>query len=500
VFRRIAEIILGLIIGLSGIGFLWLAIFILRTPTQSQSSSITALVIVFSLSFLCLTVAFWALKRKKETSGGGQCSQCGTTTEIPDLFIHERRSFRSSYRSYCPFCWNKRKTSTYKWNILGSCFLGAFSLVFLKLFPDSAIAYFFLNLVIFQFLEIPSTFLHELAHAWTGKKLGMRVYKICIGFGKLFFTGSLFGFNFEYRAFPIMGRVFAAYPEKEISNGRQILFVAAGPLMNLILVVSAVIFIPQNEWNVKIFVNSIVPLQLLFWLNVFILITNLWPRTVTTPFGVIQTDGKQLLENIRRKEEVFDQRYIDYFLLEGKAHFEKKQYKEARSAYENGLEHYKENFSLLTWLGLVLIQLNDFSGARKCFHDAMPFASTPVNEALTKNNIAYADALMEDSTLLEEADRYSQEAIQTLSWIPSVRGTRGVVLLQSGRLDEAIELLTDSVRLTEDLDGKAENLCFLAIAERVRGNVKKSDQYLMEARRLDPTCFLLQRAERGLVT
>jgi tetratricopeptide (TPR) repeat protein len=140
----------------------------------------------------------------------------------------------------------------------------------------------------------------------------------------------------------------------------------------------------------------------------------------------------------------------------------------------------------------------DFLPARNYYLKALSKTEDKNQQALMKNNIAYIDAVSGDATLLQEADTYSQEAMAILSWYPIIKGTRGTVLLELNRLDEAILLLTDALRLSSESDGKAQNCCFLAIAEAMRGNVSKGNQYLQEARKLDPDCFLLKRAEEAL--
>jgi len=114
------------------------------------------------------------------------------------------------------------------------------------------------------------------------------------------------------------------------------------------------------------------------------------------------------------------------------------------------------------------------------------------------NNIAYTDALIGGPELLMEADRYSLEAMTNLSWMPSIKGTRGTVLLELGKIDEAVSLLHETMQTHDNLINKAENACWLAIAETRRGNPNAGRKYLDEARKFDSTCFLLERAQNIL--
>ena len=114
------------------------------------------------------------------------------------------------------------------------------------------------------------------------------------------------------------------------------------------------------------------------------------------------------------------------------------------------------------------------------------------------NNIAYADALIGGTERLEEADRFSMEAMKNLSWMPSIKGTRGTVLLELGKHDEALPLLRQAMQTHDVLNNKAQNACWLALAEIRRGDLHAGQKYLDEARKLDSSCFLIGRTQKIL--
>jgi hypothetical protein len=111
------------------------------------------------------------------------------------------------------------------------------------------------------------------------------------------------------------------------------------------------------------------------------------------------------------------------------------------------------------------------------------------------NNIAYANALLGGKDLLKEADALSQESMTAMSWLPAVRGTRGTVLVAMGRIDEGLPMLLDSMSQAQLPNHKAQNACIIAEAECRRGNLEIARNYLEEARKLEPKCSLLSRAE-----
>ena len=47
--------------------------------------------------------------------------------------------------------------------------------------------------------------------------------------------------------------------------------------------------------------------------------------------------------------------------------------------------------------------------------------------------------MLADPTLLEEAERFSRQALGELPWLSYVRGTRGSVLIELGQIDEGVQ-------------------------------------------------------------
>ncbi len=226
---------------------------------------------------------------------------------------------------------------------------------------------------------------------------------------------------------------------------------------------------------------------------------NLWPRFITSPLGKLPSDGKLLLETLRPDKGKAAASHAAWFAGEAVACQEQALYEEARSWLDKGLEHYPENILLLSLQGVNFLELQELNQARDSCLKLLPRVENQPNvRSMVLNNLAYADALLGTADLLGEADRYSEEAMAVLSWVPAVKGTRGTVLAALGRMDEGIRLLRDSMQQADGSHGKAQNACWLAIAEAKRGNLAQAKQYLEEARKLDPKCSLLDRAQKVL--
>jgi tetratricopeptide (TPR) repeat protein len=275
----------------------------------------------------------------------------------------------------------------------------------------------------------------------------------------------------------------------------------AGPAVNAVLGVSVLLFVPMEHlWSLHRVENSLALGHAFFFSNLFLLVTNLWPHAVAAPIGRISSDGRLLWETLFLKQQRMDEAHGTWFALEGMVCHENGQIAEGLSWFEKGLELYPDNFLLLNLKGNILIEQRQFQAARDCFLSLLARKDiSPVPRALMLNNIAYVDALLGEANLLAEGDRYSQEALSALGWVPAVRGTRGTVLLELGRIDEALPLLRESMEQAENSSGKAQNACLISIGEARRGNLAESRKYLDEARKLVPDCFLGERAETALL-
>jgi len=429
-----------------------------------------------------------------------QCDRCGAQTEIAESFVQYRRSFRSITETVCPRCWTKAHTSFQKWLFLFNFLIGGIGLLIFIWLPKLKSGSVFLNLFFFQIFMAATILPHELGHAWAAKALGWRVFKLYVGLGRTLFARTIFGFETEFKAIPMLGLAFATPRSKRYFRIKRFGFILAGPLANLFLAMPGLLLLPSSEvFDLNWLEQGIAPGKAFFYANLITLIVNLFPFDFTTPFGKLPSDGKALWQCFSLKGESIDNAHAGWYVMEGATAHQKSQYAEARGWFENGLTIYPGNPALLNWLGIVLLDLNNFVQARSCFLQLLPHPKLDAaGRAMILNNVAYADVLAGDADLLHEADRYSEEAMKNLGWLAPVKGTRGCVLLELGRIEQAIPLLLEAMRENDLASSKALNACSLAIAEARRGACAEAKKFIEEARRLNPSCFLLPRAEEAV--
>ena len=428
------------------------------------------------------------------------CDKCRAETNIPESFITRRKSFRRTVRTECPRCHSESQLSGLRIRLLWSAVIGLIGLIFLRVAPEEPTGWILLNLFLFDVFLIATILPHEFGHACVAQWLGLRVFRVYIGFGRTLFTANIFGFHTEFKSVPLGGLTLATPRDATRFRLKQLAFIVAGPFASVLLGGIALLFVPFHEvLDFGRIGLGLVPGQVFLYANLVVLVQNLWPHTFNSPIGKIANDGKLLWRTLFIKSDAINDLLAARFAMEATNCHEKHQYANALAWIEQGLAHFPENFLLLNWRGVLLIDCKDFEAARDCFAKLLGRqVNPPAVRALMLNNIAYVDVLLGGVDRVAEADRYSQEAMSLIGWMPPVKGTRGTTLIELGQIEDGLRLLRESMRQNDDPGGKAQNACFISMGEARRGNLSESLKYLEEARRLVSNCFLIDRAEAAL--
>ncbi len=429
-----------------------------------------------------------------------KCDRCGAETNLEAAFFKERKSFSRLIQTFCPACSLKRQHSVVKWVFFSNLGIGGLGLVFWLAFPELGVGRVFINLFFFHVFLILTVLPHELGHAWMGRLLKMRVFKIYLGSGKTLIQFKLFGFDCEFKPIPMGGLVVAAHRNIDYLRLKQFAFILAGPVVNFLLAATIWPFLDHDQlWSIRPMEHGFQFGLTFFYANLSVLIENLWPHNVPTVFGPLPSDGKQLLGALFLSREHRELHHVANFAMEAAVCHEAGDLEGARTWAAKGLELYPDNEVLLSWNGAIALDLGEYQRAREYFMKLLHGDSKqPLMRPLMLNNIAYADALIGGAELLKEADGFSQEALAAIGWMPAVTGTRGTVLAKMGMLEEALPLLNESMSRAVNPNHKAQNACHIAEVECRRGNFDLARTYLDEARKLDPKCSLLSRTENAL--
>jgi tetratricopeptide (TPR) repeat protein len=319
-----------------------------------------------------------------------------------------------------------------------------------------------------------SIFCHEMGHFTFGKLAGMSPYLVTIGTGKKLLRLRLLNAVFEFRHFPYGGITHAYHLTFDGMRLRYMFFLIGGVFTNFILLLLLI--------NLLTIQNT-----LIIWVSIIIevisLFNNLIPRELKIYEKNLHNDGKQIILALTTN---YNKILKDVF----------EQYTKQLCRYKN-----TEEISPKTFLGNDVRTLQIFLEAETKLHTYHAFeeAVELFLEVLKFKNISNSEkafildalacivAMNGYKEYLNEADKWSQEAIELASQSQTLKGTRGAILIELGRYDEGKQLLLPLTEPeNEDLD-IAVSSCYIAKAEYFLGNIDRVNAWLVKAKKIDNT-------------
>ncbi len=424
-----------------------------------------------------------------------KCGNCGLESDIQEAFLVKKRWAGLVKRAYCPAC---REKIFIREQLISILLIAAILAVLDAYTFRHGVWSVAADMTFLVLITYPVIAAHELAHALAGKLFGVRVFAVRIGFGRRIFSRRWGGTSWELYPWPFGGGSLMASPPQSGNRARIFGAVLAGPAVHVFLILMAaafqIILLILQGWTGVRAAGLFHWTSLFLFLNLVILAGNLLPTSSAGATGQLSNDGWQLLHLLLQNPAEESARSQAYFIMESKYASERNDNESALRWIERGMAVHPDQPILQLMRGIVFIQLRRFTEARDAFRTLLSSyeAKDPYRKYILYNNIAYADVLLRNPELLPEADRYSEEAVRQIGWESSVIGTRGAVLIETGRVEEGIRLLQRALVDSREESGKASDAYHLAVAERRRGNEAESRRYLALTRKCDPNFYLLE--------
>jgi hypothetical protein len=419
-----------------------------------------------------------------------KCKMCGLESPLKEAFIHQKRLFLGT-RSFCFECGVKRQWHSLLRTIILT--VAAAGLLYLIL-PGGFFGRMLLQTLALTLLVlIPLIVAHELAHVVTGWLVGQSVFQVHIGAGKVLWSRRFLNARWYLHLLPVSGATVVTGPDMPGFRWRQFLVLLAGPALHalLMLVSWRILLVLPYEWTGGP-LHTLV--MLLLWMNGLLLISNLIPHKVAVSSGIAGSDGESMLKIIFKPDELLRKYHRAYYVNEVVDAVDRADLAAARGWSEQGAGVYPQDALMTNAIGYARIAIGDYQAARDAFMRVMQFEGLEeVMRAIGMNNVAYANFMLADTGLRDQADACSAEAYSKIPWEPAVIGTRGAVLLWLDRYDEGIDLLKRAMLKTPDRRSQAADACFIALGEHLRGNQAESQKYLDLAKKLDPNSLALPR-------
>jgi tetratricopeptide (TPR) repeat protein len=423
-----------------------------------------------------------------------RCDRCHVESTVKEAFLQKTDAKGKVRSSLCLECKTKKDAQSLLSLYLILPVIG----ILLSLTPGyTGLGVFYIQMFAGLLLTIPLILLHELSHAGVGRLLGLHVFAIHLGAGTVIYTGRWWGLRWYIKPFPLLGLTIVAGPEMSRMRLRIFLLHLAGPGLHAVLIGLLGLVL----WALPPLPPDSIALQAIWILictNFFLLVTNLYPRKITAGQATTGTDGWAMFNAFRLTPQELQKRYAMFYILQAVDAVDCGDNPAARQWAEQGLGRYPRQPMMINALGYVYSHLGEYARARETFLNVLACAEKPPESVkfMALNNVAFADLMLEDPALLEQADEYSQQAYKNYPWEPAVGGTRGAVLVALGRVAEGLALLKSAMARNPDKRGKALDACLIASGEMKRRDLREAQKYLSAAMDLDPQCELLERTRR----
>ena len=432
---------------------------------------------------------------------GAKCKKCQRETELEDCFHAVRGNFGSRNFQLCPQCHERREAREGFGGFLLTLAVTPIIVWGALLMPDKPITMVIANACLF-FLVIgfPLILLHELGHAIASKLCGFTIHSIQIGGGPRvasFKTGEV---RWSLHALATIGLCSMAPASTEHFRKRFAVVIAAGPLVNLAILLSMLAITPATQFfSWKPITTGISIPWILFWSNLLIFYRNILPRKIKSPQGVFSSDGKQLLRLLTDRQKLQDETHAAFFQIKCIQALEAEDIVAAKNWAEEACTLYPDDATSLLFFSHVLFEHEDYAGVREALLPLLDRTDLqPLVLGTAKNNIAYAAALRRDPDYYSEADTLSAEAVEQTDSSPAVLGTRGAVLYRLGRAEEAERLFESAHDGTADRKRRAAQLCWLALSQIDQQKFQAAQSAFDQAKEFDSKCKLLAEVEQQL--
>ncbi|HSZ57261.1 MAG TPA: site-2 protease family protein [Tepidisphaeraceae bacterium] len=432
------------------------------------------------------------------------CAQCGLDSPLTELFVRRRKSFSGTAVLLCPQCDRRRKDAS----AILAMWLVAIALVLLlitwatddrSVLRSWALAE---NWALFVLLQILCLVPHEMAHAAAGWLMGFRVGRITFGRGRCLVSRRIGGVIVEVRRLLVVGAVYGTTDNMRAWRWRKIVFVGAGPLANLLLLLVAIV--AAGPWPAIL--QADVTREVTPWLdlaaaNLALLLSAMIGRAIATAYGTGTSDGRKLFQLFFKPLPTVEKRRSEHFQTLAHWNIQHTPSRQDIELIRQAAIDFPNDEPLLAMAATVQLTARDYAGGRQGLLALL--RDHPKNDAfraMTANNLAWADLMLDDPQLLDEADAASTEAYTLTPWVAAIQSTRGLLLVERGRLDEATLLLRKSLRGADNKGSRASIHCSLALAHLRRGDLRLAEASLSRARQLDRDCEVLPKLERRMRT
>jgi len=360
------------------------------------------------------------------------------------------------------------------------------------------------NLFLFSIFLYLNIYIHEMGHFVAAYISGIKVYSIQIGSGNIIWHQKIFNINFDLTdkingGYTLISNVPLNHQKIRIwimtagGIGLQFIFLL---LIILLFGFSPVNFLGKNGVNfTSAFILS----------NLLMIILNLIPTSIKIYDHKIPNDGKKLFTlPFWKTDDIQKLLQVNKF-YEANKYFELKEYLKSEIAYKKLISQAFDMPAITINLALVYIKELKFQEA---IDELISFDhhNNSFLEAFKLNNLAWAYLLLGGKEAIEKANEYSATSMKLHGELNSMKGTRGCILIEMGKIEQGISILNEIVNINRPIQQKTNtpiNLAYLALAYHLLGDIHKSNKVFEKINRseklIEPDEMILYKRMQNII-
>lgn len=341
----------------------------------------------------------------------------------------------------------------------------------------------------------PCIFLHEAGHLAAAHIIEWTPLILRCGTGHKVTILKIKDLHIQFGSLPRGGFLQATAGSPAMFRMKWLLFALAGPATT-----AAIVWVLWKMLQFEL-QSSATP----FWVTVatgwlmllqaFSFVANLCPHMVKLDGVEIPSDGFQALQSLTWNNRKIAEQFFAHQVGKGAIYLERGEIQRARETLEHlcrdsGMDSMARCF---TWIHLLLQQGRSDDAA-------LAMTSAADNwQALGKTRGEVLDALAclplfhGYRELKDQAMKYVDQAILEEPETITFKGTKGSLLVESGKSEEGLELLNEVLKHTKSANDMAICSYYIALAHSELGAWQKGRELLQEATTKYPECIVRPR-------
>ena len=357
----------------------------------------------------------------------------------------------------------------------------SFIMTYLKKYHGYSLSLAFVyNLFFLSFFTFLNIYVHEFGHLISGSLVGIKFYSIQIGNGNIIWHRKIFNINFDHTDNLRGGHVIPSYiPNTD--RKLKLWIMTSGGILAQSLLTGLVIVILGFSFS-DFLGNKGISISSSFIIsNLLMIILNIIPMS-TIFYGVkLPNDGAKLFKIPFWKKEDIDKLLQVNMFFKAHKYFELHEYKKAEECYKELIQESKMpviNFKVN--LSLVYIKQLMY---QKAIDILLKVGITNNNyfEAIRRNNLAWTYLLIGGDESIAKALEHSEVGMKLNGEMNNMKSTRACVLIESGRIEQGLLLLKQTVKINGQVNRKTNNpinLVYIAYAYNLLGKENQSNAIL----------------------